>query len=120
MFNLTISKVTLLSKPFQNAVRETSSNLSQIQDSLDMITDVVRPITNEIETPFNKTDSERFSNESRPVRAVDGENTDAKLFQQQYVQKINDRCMVQMESGTVLFDALIEGVEFIQCKAPPP
>lgn len=99
MFNLTISKITLLSKPFQSAMRETASNLTQIQDSLDMITDVVRPLTNEIETPFQEddTDEENVPAESRFVRTLN--ETDGKLFRQRYVAKINDRCKSQMMSG---------------------
>lgn len=98
-----MSKIKLLSKPFQNAIRETSSNLSQIQDSLDMIKDVVSPITSEIETPFNATDIEPFSNESRFVRTVDpnGQQIAAKSIQNSYVSKIHDRCKLQMESAGV-------------------
>lgn len=103
MFNLTISKLTLLSKPFQNAIRETSSNLSQIQDSLDMITDVVRPITKEIETPFNLTSNMTVSLENRFERYADDQSIDGRIFQQQYVTKINDRCKSQMESGKCQF-----------------
>lgn len=96
-----MSKISLLSKPFQNAIRETSSNLSQIQDSLDMIKDVISPISDEIETPFNATNTETFSNESRSARTVDPNRTqtDAQYFQQRYVTKINDRCKEQMESA---------------------
>lgn len=92
-----MSKVTLFSKPFRNAIRETSQNLSQIQDSLDMIKDVISPITHEIETPFNTT--ETLSNETRIVRTLDPnrQQIDAKFFQQSYVTKINDRCKSQME-----------------------
>lgn len=101
MFNLTISKMSLLSKPFQNAVRETTSNLSQIQDSLDMIKDVLVPITNEIEMPFNTTDNEIFLNENRFVGTIDPNHQDmsAKFFQQRYITKINERCRSQMESA---------------------
>lgn len=101
MFNLTMSKLTLLSKPFRNAVRETSSNLSQIQDSLDMIKDVISPITSEIETPFNDTNTETFFNESRSARTIDlnRQETEAKFIQQHYEAKINDRCKSQMESA---------------------
>ncbi len=111
MFNLTISKVTLLSKPFQNTIRDTSANLSQIQDSLDMIKDVIGPLVEEIETPFNATENETISStESRFVRADadDHLTTDAKSFQQQYITKINARCKSQMESGKNSFLVFVE------------
>lgn len=95
-----MSKISLLSKPFRNALRETSSNLSQIQESLDMITGVITPIANEIEAPFNATNAESFSNESRSVRTThsdDRQQIDAKIVQQRYVTKIYDRCKQQMD-----------------------
>lgn len=96
-----MSKVTLLSKPFQNAIRGVSSNLTQIQDSLDMIKDVVSPITNEIETPFNATNADTFANESQFMEPIDPNHQEkkAKLFQQNYVTKINERCKFQLESA---------------------
>lgn len=100
MFNLTLSKVKLLAKPFQNAVRDTSSNFSQIQESLDMIKDVINPIANEIEMPFNATNTETFTNASRFVRTPNPNNqqSQAEIFQQNYVTKINNRCISQFES----------------------
>lgn len=90
-----------MSKPFTNAIRETSSNLTQIQDSLDMIQGVLSPISNEIETPFNSTNTETFSNESRFVRVIDPsqEQDQAKYIRQNYVTKINERCKLQLESA---------------------
>lgn len=100
MFNLTLSKVTLLSKPFTNAIRDTSSNLTQIQDSLDMIQDVISPISSEIETTFNMTKTETLSNDRRTVRIVDtSQQIQPKLVQQNYVKKINERCKSQLDSA---------------------
>lgn len=86
-YNLSMVRFDLMTKPFQAALSGSKDNLDQMKDEFRTLVDITEPIKLEVEG-YNGTGSEgRRKRES------------AEAYQRNYEQKLENRCMIQLERG---------------------
>lgn len=85
-----------MTKPFHNLLKDVSTNFSDIPNSFEMINEVIDPIADEIETPFNQTELQNYPNQSQ-TEPLPVDEDQAKAFREGYILKINQRCKAQLD-----------------------
>ncbi|KFB43946.1 AGAP005349-PA-like protein [Anopheles sinensis] len=104
-FNLTLTRLDLMSKPFQNALLQGRTKLPELKQEFYGIVSIVKPIVREVELP---TPSENeLDEDSQESENVVGESNlpknpsvlTASEYQQLYTAKLNERCHAQLQNG---------------------
>uniref|UniRef100_A0A182WAL4 Dendritic cell-specific transmembrane protein-like domain-containing protein n=1 Tax=Anopheles minimus TaxID=112268 RepID=A0A182WAL4_9DIPT len=99
-FNLTLTRIDLMTKPFQNALLQGRDRLPELKEEFSEIVSIVKPILREVEYASSDEDSDEDT-------ADRGERTEGAMspiqsaadYQQMYVAKLNERCLAQLETG---------------------
>uniref|UniRef100_A0A182QHZ8 Dendritic cell-specific transmembrane protein-like domain-containing protein n=1 Tax=Anopheles farauti TaxID=69004 RepID=A0A182QHZ8_9DIPT len=101
-FNLTLTRVDLMSKPFQNALAQGRDRLPELKREFSQIVSIVEPIVREVEYAESEEDGVSAEKESSPAIRT------AEDYQQMYVAKLNERCLAQLETGVKRCKAAFE------------
>uniref|UniRef100_A0A182PFH5 Dendritic cell-specific transmembrane protein-like domain-containing protein n=1 Tax=Anopheles epiroticus TaxID=199890 RepID=A0A182PFH5_9DIPT len=102
-FNLTLTRVDLMTKPFQNALLQGRDRLPELKQEFGEIVSIVRPIVREVESSTGGEEDEA-SGEEEPSNSI----RSAADYQQTYVAKLNERCLAQLETGVSRCKAAFE------------
>uniref|UniRef100_A0A182T7D0 Dendritic cell-specific transmembrane protein-like domain-containing protein n=1 Tax=Anopheles maculatus TaxID=74869 RepID=A0A182T7D0_9DIPT len=99
-FNLTLARVDLMTKPFQNALLQGRDRLPELKEEFSKIVSIVKPIVREVEYSGGDEDSEEDnSSGSERTEETSPQILSAADYQQLYVAKLNERCLAQLETG---------------------
>uniref|UniRef100_A0A182N7W5 Dendritic cell-specific transmembrane protein-like domain-containing protein n=1 Tax=Anopheles dirus TaxID=7168 RepID=A0A182N7W5_9DIPT len=104
-FNLTLTRVDLMSKPFQNALAQGRDRLPELKQEFSQIVSIVEPIVREVEFSGGDEGGEDRDGD------VDGDSPSihtAGDYQQMYVAKLNERCLAQLATGVERCKAAFE------------
>ncbi|XP_053674561.1 protein sneaky [Anopheles nili] len=100
-FNLTLTRIDLMSKPFQNALLQGKDRLPELKHEFSRIVSIVEPIVREVELSPEGQNDDDVDVDHAPIRS-------AADYQQQYVAKLNERCLAQLETGITRCKAAFE------------
>uniref|UniRef100_A0A182LUT7 Dendritic cell-specific transmembrane protein-like domain-containing protein n=1 Tax=Anopheles culicifacies TaxID=139723 RepID=A0A182LUT7_9DIPT len=99
-FNLTLTRIDLMTKPFQNALLQGRDRLPELKEEFSKIVSIVKPIVREVEYTSSDEDSrEDFVDENGQTDGAALPIQSAADYQQMYVAKLNERCLAQLETG---------------------
>uniref|UniRef100_A0A182KBE7 Dendritic cell-specific transmembrane protein-like domain-containing protein n=1 Tax=Anopheles christyi TaxID=43041 RepID=A0A182KBE7_9DIPT len=128
-FNLTLTRVDLMTKPFQNALLQGRDRLPELKEEFSHIVSIVKPIVREVEYSARDEEGEQTPNSlSSEEDSVDGVAKvgdevspirSAADYQQTYVAKLNERCLAQLETGVSRCKAAFERT-YDECSASLP
>uniref|UniRef100_A0A182YQ08 Dendritic cell-specific transmembrane protein-like domain-containing protein n=1 Tax=Anopheles stephensi TaxID=30069 RepID=A0A182YQ08_ANOST len=99
-FNLTLTRVDLMTKPFQNALLQGRERLPELKKEFSEIVSIVKPIVREVEHSSGDEDGEQdSSSESGQIKEETQNIKSAEDYQQMYVARLNERCLAQLQTG---------------------
>uniref|UniRef100_A0A182R2L1 Dendritic cell-specific transmembrane protein-like domain-containing protein n=1 Tax=Anopheles funestus TaxID=62324 RepID=A0A182R2L1_ANOFN len=99
-FNLTLMRIDLMTKPFQNALLQGRDRLPELKKEFSEIVSIVEPIVREVEYASSDEDSEEdIDDRSGQSDDATSHIQSAADYQQMYVAKLNERCLAQLETG---------------------
>ncbi|XP_035791120.1 protein sneaky-like isoform X2 [Anopheles albimanus] len=90
-FNLTLTRVDLMSKPFQNALLGSRTRLPELKREFSEIVSIVEPLVREVEGSMEANHSAEQPGDGSILSAAD--------YQDMYAAKLNERCLAQLETG---------------------
>uniref|UniRef100_A0A182IMI2 Dendritic cell-specific transmembrane protein-like domain-containing protein n=1 Tax=Anopheles atroparvus TaxID=41427 RepID=A0A182IMI2_ANOAO len=110
-FNLTLTRVDLISKPFQNALLQGQHRLPELKREFSEIVSIVEPISREVELPIDGNGSEDVkgaTTDETILRNATPAVLPASEYQRLYTEKLNERCLAQLQTGVSRCKAAFE------------
>lgn len=94
-YNLTKTRIDLISKPLQNALQDFRENIPRIGERFREIQDKINPLIKEIEG-----DDINTSTRTRAAKQIQDYNIkDPLVYQQKYTRKLSERCHKIIQKG---------------------
>lgn len=110
-YNLTKTRIDLMSLPFMNAMKDLKDDIPKISNEFEKIDNIIDPITNEIEL---EEDQSKIMREEREIQLKS-----PMTYNQQYKEKLEKRCRQQMQSGVERCKKSFQDA-YLRCKAAMP
>lgn len=93
-YNMTKTRLDLMSKPFVNAMKELKDDIPEIAKDFERIDDIIEPIVDEIEEKDDLNATEHVRRRRRD-NTIDSPQT----YNKRYEEKLKDRCKQQIQTA---------------------